>query len=120
MAFSRDEHLQKVAENATFLASIDQSVPGAVGWSITVLFYGALHYVEAYFCSRAKGYNNHYSRATAIQQDSVIKSVYADYRDLENLSREARYDVSAFNAGDIRLARRAYETIECSIKAVIL
>jgi hypothetical protein len=119
VAASKDEHLAKVSENTEFLKSIDSAVPGAMGWCITVLFYGALHYVEAYFCTHARGHKNHFSRAAAIQQDARIKSLYNQYRDLENLSREARYDVTAFNIGDVKFATRAYEIIEEAIKSLL-
>jgi hypothetical protein len=119
VAVTKEEHIRKIGENTIFLDSIDNAVVGALGWSITVLFYNALHYVEAYFVTRGHGFNNHFSRASAIQNDPVIRSLYADYRDLENLSREARYDVSYFNAGDMRHATSSFELIEESIKALI-
>ena len=90
-----------------------------LGWSITVLFYSALHYVEAYFAGQGTGCKNHTSRAGSIQRDPRIRSIFIEYRDLENLSREARYDVSVFNDGDMRLANSSFETIERAIKAVI-
>lgn len=119
MAVTKDEHLAKIAENARFLATIDQSDSCGIGWSITVVFYSALHYLEAYFVSRGRGFNNHHSRASAIQNDPIIRSLYSEYRTLENLSREARYDAAPFNAGDLRNAKIAFETIENAVKALI-
>jgi hypothetical protein len=119
VAVTKEEHLRKIADNAEFLRSIDASSPVGIGWAITVLFYSSLHYIEAYFVSRKRGFNNHHSRASGIQNDPVIRSLYTDYRTLENLSREARYDASPFNAGDWKLTTESFENIEKAIKALL-
>jgi hypothetical protein len=119
VATTKDEHLGKVQENIGFLASLNDKVNGTLAWSITVLFYSALHYIEAYFVTQGKGFNHHFSRGNAIQQDQRIKSLYKNYRHLEDLSREARYDVTPFNSGDVRFAKRQFEAVERAIKAII-
>lgn len=119
MATTKDEHLSKVQENLIFLNSLDEGVSGTFAWSITVLFYCALHYVEAYFVTQGKGFNHHFSRGRAIQQDARINSLYKNYRRLEDLSREARYDVSSFNRGDVKFARENFETVERAVQAII-
>lgn len=120
MAGTAEEHLAKVRENLAIRESLEMTQEGAVGWCITVLFYSALHYVEAYFVSkRGFGCKHHFSRATEIQRDPKISSLYDDYSALETLSREARYDVSSFNAGDLKRADACFRTIEHVIKSIL-
>lgn len=120
MAYTKEEHLQKAQETLDLRATLDLAKDGAIGWSITMLFYSALHYIEAYF-SAVRGFEckHHFSRATEIRNDPRINSLFPDYRLLENLSREARYDVTVFNAGDLRCAESCFDTIKESVEALI-
>lgn len=120
MATTKEEHLAKAQENLRFRESLDLSLDGAAGWSVTILFYAALHYVEAYFLARRGfGCKNHFSRASEIQSDPRIRLIFPEYRDLENLSREARYDVSKFNDGDLKYALTCFQTIKGAVDAII-
>jgi hypothetical protein len=120
VANTKEEHLAKAEENINFLRSIDLNHPGALAWSITILFYAALHYVEAYFVSkRGFGCKHHFSRATEIQRDPKINSIFNDYAALENLSREARYDVSCFNEEDLKRANTCFENIKSAIESLL-
>ena len=119
MAATKEEHLEKVAENLAFLASIHENTRGAFCWSITVLFYTALHYIEAYFASHDKGFTNHASRGIEIRRDPRIKSIYRTYRKLEDLSREARYDASAMKQEDVERAKTRFEHVRRVIEAIL-
>ena len=120
MATTKAEHLAKVRQNLQVLESLDLARDGTIEWSITILFYSALHLIEAYFVSeRGFGCKHHFSRATEIQRDSVIASLYIDYSVLETLSREARYDVSSFNHGDLNRARQCFETVKKAVEALL-
>lgn len=116
---TKEEHLKKAEENLTFRKSIDLQQPTAMGWYVTVTFYTALHYIEAYFTSRGMGFNNHHSRGSAIQRDSTLSLLYDSYRSLEDLSREARYDCSGFNVGDLRRADASLEYIQKTVIALL-
>ena len=83
---------------------------------ITVKFYAALHYVQAYFASRTgKAPLTHDRRASAIQRDISISGAYDDYRYLEDLSRDARYNYSNLQSGHIIFA----EDCLTAIKSVV-
>lgn len=76
-------------------------------------FYAALHYVQAYFASRTgKAPITHDRRASAIQRDPVIAGAYDDYRELEDLSRDARYNFSNLQAGHIKFADECLTTVK--------
>lgn len=120
MATTKDEHLEKAQEILALRGCLDPTKKGAIGWSITMLFYAALHYIEAYLlATRGIGCKHHFSRATEIQKDHRIKPLFADYSILENLSREARYDVTTFNEGDMHYAEGCFDTIKKAIEAII-
>jgi hypothetical protein len=85
-----------------------------------MLFYAAIHYVEAYLVStRGFGCKHHFSRVNELQKDPRLKPLFNDYSLLENLSREARYDVTPFNAGDMRCAENCFEIIKKTIEAIL-
>jgi uncharacterized protein (UPF0332 family) len=100
-------------------AAIDLSVHGAHGWYITVTFYAALHHIQAYLVNRGNSRNTHHSRASAIQKDPLIKNLYSEYRNLEDLSREARYDATSFKNGDVENADSSLQIVARAIKALI-
>ena len=85
-------HLTQVANNKALLRQLDpRRFPD---WSITVCFYIAVHYVEAYFyrCHTTQHTFSHQKR-----RSELSKTLFHDfnfrrsYRDLEDLSRKARY-----------------------------
>ena len=63
-------------------------------WAVTATFYAAVHYVEAYFakCKPPIHSTLHKTRDSSIQRDPVLKPLYSTYRELENQSRNARYE----------------------------
>jgi hypothetical protein len=120
VATTKEEHLVKAQEILALRNSLDLTKAGAIGWSITMLFYAGLHYVEAYLvATKGMGCKHHFSRATEIQNDPRIRPLYKEYSMLETLSREARYDVSSFNVGDLRYAENCFENIREAIEAII-
>ena len=105
LQLSKNEHLTKPQQNEEFVKSIDVSQRVGLEWAVTVKFYAALHYVQAYFASRSgRTPATHNSRATAIQRDPLISGAYDDYRELEDISREARYDYSDLRPNHMKFA----------------
>jgi hypothetical protein len=105
LQLSRTQHLTKSQQNEEFVKSIDVSRTIGIEWAITVKFYAALHYVQAYFASRSgRTPATHGRRATAIERDPLISGAYDDYRELEDISREARYDFSELRLDHLKLA----------------
>jgi hypothetical protein len=76
-------------------------------------FYAALHYVQAYFASgTGKAPTTHYRRANSIQRDMSIAGAYDDYRYLEDLSRDVRYNYSNLQPGHIKFAEDCLITVK--------
>jgi hypothetical protein len=116
LQFTRDEHLTKSRQNEVFAKTIDASSGVGIEWAITVKFYAALHMVQAYFVSRTgKTPTMHANRAAAIQRDISISGAYDDYRELQDISRAARYDCSDLQAGHLRFADECLAAIKSVI-----
>ena len=86
---ARDEHLAKADHGATVAASL-MAEPASVEWAITVLFYRAVHVVEAWFALSGIHHQSHQARTRAV--DRQLPEIAADYGDLLEASRTARYE----------------------------
>lgn len=84
-------------------------------WAITVLFYSAVHYVDAYLSSRTKRQPDHVGREQEIQRDVFLSSMWREYRELERMSRDARYELAPFTESHFRKARLLLKRIKDEI-----
>jgi hypothetical protein len=117
LRLTKNEHLTKSRQNQEFGESIDVSSPAGIEWAVTITFYVALHYVQAYFASRSDiRPTTHALRARAIQRDPLISGAYDEYRVLEDLSREARYDFSVFTPADLAMASECLASVQSVIR----
>ena len=105
----------KAKANEGFAAALDVNNPVACCWAVTVLFYVAVHYVQAYFSSLDRSYSTHTTRAAAIHKDSKIRVAYDNYRELENMSREARYECTNFDSGAVKYARECLDQVRKAV-----
>jgi hypothetical protein len=110
------EHRAK-AENNEFL--VDQLDNPFWDWAVTAVFYAGLHYIEAYFASLAPALHptTHQTRNSHVHANAKLSPIYIDYRQLEDDSRNARYDARMeFRQSDVAQARKYLERI----KAVVI
>ncbi len=87
----------------------------SAGWALTMLFYAAVHRVQACFVTQGKYPITHTHRDSAIRRDSNLKSIYVDYREIENLSRTARYDTVPSTESDVKLAEPCLQRIKAAV-----
>ena len=87
---SRDEHITQARHNAAFYAAIDRV--GFPDWAVTVLFYTALHYVDALLAEKGNiDPTKHTLRSDVVSRLAELKPVYGDYEFLKNASYNSRY-----------------------------
>ncbi len=67
-----------------------------------MLFYAALHYVEAYFATGAIHGTSHSQRDRLVANSSALSPIFADYMELKAQSRSARYWAVTFDEETIR------------------
>jgi hypothetical protein len=102
----------KQASNNKILSTKLPAIPGSDDWAVTVLFYVAVHYVEAYFSLQNQHYQMHGSRETAIRRDPRINAIFTDYREMYEYSRTARYDCPEFDDAAIEAVQKRLKNIE--------
>lgn len=98
------EHLEQARANrahAERLVRTSPDDPTAMQWAVTAAFYCALHCVEAHLADRGLQTQSHgQRRATMAHANAGIPpDVYAYYQQLEDWSRQARYQMRPFKAG---------------------
>ena len=114
---TKDEHVAKAQGNETFADSIDPTSQPRIDWKLVVLFYTAMHYVEAYM---AKAMNmhlrSHTTRDSYISRETNLKKVRIDYAHLKYFGYNARYELDGFTIKDIQDAK----TYLANLKAILL
>ncbi len=104
---SRNEHITRADQNEQFARSLDLTDGFKVDWAITLLFYSALHYVEAYLS--IKGHSrDHATRDTEIQTNGSLQEIWPDYRRLKDTSEEARYRIANYRRTDFEAMDRRF------------
>ena len=88
----KQSHLTKAEHNKDFLENIIKGNELYNDWSATVIFYCAVHIVEAYFAEKNIHHLKHKDRQNDIRQESALSSIRVSYKILEDLSRTARYE----------------------------
>jgi hypothetical protein len=71
--------------------------------------------VEAYFASRGKHFRHHRHRAAEVELDPHISGAYDDYRELSDISRDARYEFDNLTTGHLKFA----DELLISVKSVV-
>ena len=87
--------LNKAKYNEDFLAKFEELLPNEYfDWKLTVVFYIAVHYIDAYFLSHGTSINSHENRRRALENHHTTLSddCIDNYNNLYRLSRNARYN----------------------------
>jgi hypothetical protein len=61
-----------------------------------MIFYAALHYVDAYLAGKNMHPLSHEQRDREVENNGSLSGIYPDYRRLKDLSRAARYEIANF------------------------
>ena len=83
-------HREQAEHNLRMYDSMDRSAYS--DWAATVLFYAALHYVDA-FLARKLHYHprGHADRDKLLHTVHALKKIRVEYRELKDCSHNARY-----------------------------
>lgn len=107
MSLSKTEHLACAERFERFAATVPESFPE---WKIIVLFYSALHYVEAFLVTRSTAYRDHIRRDPAMEREPETRPIRATYNRLRKAAHEARYDATPFRPGDVAEFEKLHDT----------
>jgi hypothetical protein len=97
---ARDEHIAQANHNQSFVDSFDPNTYS--DWSATVLFYVALHYIDAFLSLKGQHPPKHEVRDDWVRKVPELRPIVADYFRLKNFSINARYvPPTRFSAGQL-------------------
>ena len=88
---SLQDHIAKASHNETFITQLGQLPTQFPDWAMIATFYAALHYVDAVLSLRNLHPPTHHQRSSYVARMRPLRSIYPDYRTLEDTSRDARY-----------------------------
>ena len=92
---SKNAHLGQAEHNAELYGVLDRT--RFSDWAATLLFYECLQYVDAFLAAQPPSPHGmhpgkHEDRDNAVNRIKELRPIYADYRDLKDGSRNARYN----------------------------
>lgn len=106
---TKAEHLKQAEKNEKLAEDLLKD--GVYSdWGITVLFYSALHYVEAALASLNIHSEDHGDRTVNIVR--YFRDINTEYGILCNLSLDVRYDPSPISTLDIAEARKNFDAVK--------
>lgn len=100
---SRDEHVLKAEGNEAFAGTIEPTSQARIDWKLVVLFYTAMHYVEAYLAKNMQMHlRSHTTRDSYVSKESNLKKVRVSYGHLKFYGYNARYEIDGFTIKDVQ------------------
>ncbi len=98
------QHLKQAQHNKCFLQSI--SDPKAYAdWFVTVCFYQAVHFIDAFLATRRihpEDHDRRFRELRKLRREFVeFKAVLSHYKDLFDLSQDARYRCTRITEEDM-------------------
>lgn len=114
---NRADHIAKAQANESL--SVALQAGGSLDWSVTVLFYAALHLVEATLAPQMHS-RTHVERDATIRRHLQLRPIYGHYRELKERSLQARYDCQPFSLPVVqRLYVAEYEAIKSHLRPIL-
>jgi len=104
---TKDEHIKKAEDNETFADTIPTATQTEIEWTLVVLFYAAVHYVEAYLEKHwGMHLRSHTARDQYIGKEANLKKIFSPYSYLKFYGYNARYEVCSFTVTDTQDANK--------------
>ncbi|MGA3129625.1 MAG: hypothetical protein ABSD59_02420 [Terracidiphilus sp.] len=99
---SKDQHVKKATDNEVFANRLDTNTQASINWKLIVLFYTALHYVEAYL-AKALGQHLrvHTTRDSIVSRETHLRAIRTEYAHLKYYGFNARYEADQFTSKDV-------------------
>ena len=104
---SASEHIRQAERNERLyreLCQLDTFEPEYTEWEVVILFYSALHHIEAYMDMReGRHSDNHSQRNRYIRETEDFREIWPAYSYLYRFSINARYEAMTFTAEEVRV-----------------
>ena len=109
------EHIAKAERNEKFAETVCKTK--YYEWAITIIFYSALHYVDAVLAASGIHPENHTDRGDAMGVNPTLLRVREEYRLLETLSRNSRYRAMRIDENDLGKAQAAFGALRSHLRS---
>ena len=113
-------HLAQADKNERLSRAIGESgtfAEGATDWEVTLLFYSALHLVDA-FLGQSQGIHpfSHRNREWYVSNVTQLRRIARNYMDLHERSLDARYRLVSITAEQVsRINRDVFQPVKSHI-----
>jgi hypothetical protein len=115
---SLEQHLATSAANEALASRL--AAMAEYGWSVTCLFYSALHLTEAYLIKQGRFSSNHHQRANNIIREPSLNRIRRAYIRLKAESEQARYECVLFTAQDVnRIRQLVYAPMAALLRSIL-
>ena len=117
---SKDDHLWQANHNEQLYSQLSNT--DFLDWAVTLIFYSALHYVDAYLATKNVHIQfDHGARERWITRDSNLRRIQRQYWDLKDASEDARYKVRHFRQAEVEsLKENQFEMIKSHMLRYLL
>jgi hypothetical protein len=107
---SKEDHLAEAAKNQALAGRLTEM--NEYGWATTLLFYSAVHLVEAYLVGTGTATSNHAARDARMKRQRPLREVVAHYDRLTRVSEDARYNCVVPTHADFERLRIRYGRLQ--------
>jgi hypothetical protein len=115
---SVEQHLATSAANEALALRLAEMAE--YGWSITCLFYSALHLTEARLAQLGRSSANHRERELNIIREPSLNQVRRAYTRLKAESEHARYECQQFSAQEAaRIRQLLYVPLAGALRGIL-
>jgi uncharacterized protein (UPF0332 family) len=111
----QQEHISKAERNEKFADTV--SGTAYLDWAVTILFYAALHYVDAILAVSGVHPDSHSQRGDAMGANATLLVVRHEYRILETLSQNARYRSMKIDGPDLKEAKDQFSVLRAHLRS---
>jgi hypothetical protein len=117
---TRDQHVKKASENETFADTLSTNTQASLNWKLVVMFYAAVHYVEAYLAKQLNQHlRSHTTRDNYVARESNLRNIRNQYSHLKFYGYNARYEPDQFTDQDVRDATGDLAHVKATITPLL-
>jgi hypothetical protein len=116
---SRPEHLTRAAENEALSKTLDLDNGCQADWAVTMLFYAALHYIDAFLAGKHLHPRDHDIRDSEVENNGSLSPIYNDYRRLKDNSIAARYEIANFHRANLPPIEARYDRVKSHVRRLM-
>jgi hypothetical protein len=114
----RQQHLDAYSANLALSLTLERL--GYHDWAVTTMFYSALHLVDAILAIDGIHPRSHMRRDGYFPRYARLRPIWIEYHDLEERSKDARYNCILFSPADTQYLRRTrFEPLTQHLRAVL-